>query len=1586
MKQLAAVLLGICIIISKAEGQTFFSPLFSIRDSLLFDTRRIVDKIVHSKVDSPLYEDLENTMDTFDEYEEQLFFEISALMHEKAYLPNPHFNDFYSTLIYGVKNEKGFSDQSMKVDNFLEVLNNSIKIYSKKNIINFLKTAKLFFSEGLLYRTTFNSVGIEKCTYIFKYIAPIEDPEIEVDESSIIEKTEKSIIKNPPVENRTIKTIDVLRIEGPYIEFRNISRFTVSSIYDTMHIRETSGKLLLTSNYFVGSGGKTNWSNVGLKEVYCEFDKYVFHILNPKLQADRVKLYYTERFSEEVMGLYEYSAHRDNSSIKAQYPIFISYHNTHQYHFDDKHILLKGGITLRGKKVSSGALNKAPSVLTVKGINSVEFTARSPKGFSITDSLFSSPYTSISIYRLDSITHPSVLFRYDIKTKSLDLVREKKYKNIPFSNPYFKIDMYAENLNWNIAQDDINLEIRNASDKIPFIAESEDFYSEHIFQKLKSIYDFHPLNLLNNYTRTVKKDRFLLSSLVIYFVRIRFKHQHHREKLYSRTYNLLKGAMEYLHLLNFVSYDPSTDMLEIKHKGFLYMNAANRRRKYVNSDNLRITSRIDSIANATIHLDKKEMIIRGIRDFVINDSLNVYVKPQDQEIIIKKNRDIDFNGRIIAGKFVINGRNFHFDYDSFKVDVPDVDSLFFIIPDTTSNEGILEHSNNIINTGGVLYISEPYNKSTTVKSPIYPLLSAKKGGKVIFDKDLLGGSYNNKVYIDIDPFRIDSATIDNSSSVKLKGSFISSNILPDLEGESYQIREDNDLGFEKNTPPEGYPLYVDKGRFYERISMGSNGLRGDGKITYLTGEFRSKDFIFFPDSVLSFKTQGSIPSSDFGSVSYPRVDLKDFKMRWLPYADKMELRSNRVNFHIFSDLYDYAGLLYYTPKGISGKGRLTHNKFITQSSRFYFDKHNFTAGDADFKIHSQSLKPSLLLTEKADIRYDSTQQKIYIANSQKNGFIFPFAHYLSDIKSAEWNLKEKIITFSSPEETRKIMNFTAVSSDKDPLTFTGKSAFYNTEDYTLHVAHVKKIKVANINIFPNTNDLIIRESGEIDEFSDASLQLNAENNHFFLTDGHIRILSNNKFDGEAWYAYLNDVRDTFRIKFSHFETQRVSEFERKQKKKNKNIDISKTFQTIANASIDDTTGYIKILNGVFFKGDIKLIDTRKNLQFKGQVKLTLEREKDYWFSYENSEEEDIVISIDENITDIETKEKLYTGIYLDATEKRVYAAFLESNPEWKNNFAICTPKGHLRFNKVSNMYIVGSPSSEQNIQRNSLAYNYMNKTVRFESLLYLTERENPLYASFSAVGYGNIPSQDFYFNTLVLLQPPMPSKAYAKMSDDFLQKSTIDEIEEIKEIEEIDYEEEISKNSDTLYAKLAQVLPSGAMKKYLEKAKGEYIFPTSFLNKKIALSKVQFKWSDEFKAFYSVGKIELSHILNTTIAGEVEGYIEIPKSSENNAISIFLRSESQEWYFFKVENRKLRGISSNGYFNFISKIRSIDFQEVEGFVTLFRNSYLSVSDPLELKKPEEFKRKTVKSKGKKNLENYEVETEDESEDQEDDGF
>ncbi|TAE01924.1 MAG: hypothetical protein EAZ97_02880, partial [Bacteroidetes bacterium] len=407
---------------------------------------------------------------------------------------------------------------------------------------------------------------------------------------------------------------------------------------------------------------------------------------------------------------------------------------------------------------------------------------------------------------------------------------------------------------------------------------------------------------------------------------------------------------------------------------------------------------VDSLGEETV-LAHKDAIFYAARP----DVLDIFVIPTDKKIVMKKNRDFSYDGVLYANGFAhFYGKEFMFKYDSFKVDMPTIDSLAYIVKNDTT--GKLEPmSNKILGASGTLLIANPKNKSGLRDemngSKKYPIMNFTKGGDIAFsDTKILGGENvyadTSKFKFNAKPYRMDDIARHDPKNLKLEGE-LKTSIFPTLD-EPMQVRADGSFGFvhqilpdhkypDGRTFPKGLPMYEDSSKteartaFYNgEIKMDNKGMRGTGEIKYLNATLESNDFIFYPDSVtalskhvadtLKSKSKGTIASGMVDGVSFPDVAMENLKLQWMVKKDSMVFTTTKKAFdmyHIPSAVIQkdqkstFTGALILAPQ-LVGRGVFENAGSKVSSKRFAFEQNIFKAKEADMEIKSEGGEPAVL--------------------------------------------------------------------------------------------------------------------------------------------------------------------------------------------------------------------------------------------------------------------------------------------------------------------------------------------------------------------------------------------------------------------------------------------------------------------------------------------------------------------------------------------------------------------------------------------------------------------------------------------------
>jgi hypothetical protein len=237
------------------------------------------------------------------------------------------------------------------------------------------------------------------------------------------------------------------------------------------------------------------------------------------------------------------------------------------------------------------------------------------------------------------------------------------YRITPYSSSFFKIDITADMITWDLDEDTLDISIASAKNIIPAYFESKEYFNKEDMKSLSGIYDFNPLIMTVFYARKTRRKDFYVSDMA---------------QAMKQNEKAVSAAMVGLMQNDFINYNQKSGYIQVKDKAFHYADANQYKTDF---DDMKMKSVSPASPNATLNLKDNSLTIRGIEKFFISEILDVFIIPEKKEITLRNNRDLDFNGQLFAGNFEFIGRDFLFDYDSFLVDLNYIDSIRFYIED-----------------------------------------------------------------------------------------------------------------------------------------------------------------------------------------------------------------------------------------------------------------------------------------------------------------------------------------------------------------------------------------------------------------------------------------------------------------------------------------------------------------------------------------------------------------------------------------------------------------------------------------------------------------------------------------------------------------------------------------------------------------------------------------------------------------------------------------------------------------------------------------------------------------------------------------
>lgn len=1509
----------------------------------------------------------------------------AAILKKKKFRVASTITDYYGSI--GFATEKEGLD-NVRMNSFLKVAGQVIENENPKSITAFFHYCRDFFEYHALHYEKSYRLYARDDNYSFDYIKDVSQAPADTTKA----KDNFKQWDNQSQDNNTVWKDDTTKVEasampswmmptpqpvvtGPILKFETVS-FDFSTPYDSASLKNTRGSLMLTNGIFVGEKGIFGWSPAGLSSdsVYFEFREYNFNVDKPDVKAEQGRMRYIGKVANKVDGVFEFKSIRHKDKKSASYPRFMSFNsNIPILGLSTDKMKYTGGFALNGHRIYSSSVNGDYSRLEVLGKDGDrKFVTRSKLFEFEDDSVILSRRAMVQIYQNnDSIFHPALQLRYDYGKEKLTLQRDKgQLRDAPFTSSYFNMDFSADLIRWDLKSDSLNITAMGGTSQAPMIIESIDFYNPDDYTILNGTgFTFHPLALVVNYAEKNGIREFYADDLATKMV---------------KKSEEIRLAMTFLSQKGMVNYDGNTGLVQVKEKAMHFFDA---RKGEVDYDNLKIHSITDKTANATVNFKKGQMVVRGVEEVNVSDSLNVILKPDSSIITILQNRDIKFDGKITAGNFEINGKDFTFKYDSFFVNLNKIDSIrFYVTEKNAKGQTSRRRVNNAMvgadstaaaeagfgsnsKTAGTLFINLPGNKAGKEKISHYPRLDATAGGVIYFDRsEVLDGAYDRSVFFVIPPFKLDSLNDADPGSINFDGSFISSGMFPSFK-EKLHTMPDKSLGFTHAIPKDGYQLFKADGKVFGGLNLDNAGLRVNGKIEYLAASVESPDFVFYPDSVIGRGKVGELKEKQFGPVWFPQATLTEFELNWKPKQDHFELKNLKDPFKLYANTAQLNGTMVVSKGGVGGTGLLITRGSESKSDELSFSAKDFSARHASFQVKTTNPDKPALAGEDIRLKFNLAQNFAEISPEMEGvaAINFPYAQFKTSIPKARWDLTTQKITMTK-DVNIPIENsyFYTTRKDLDSLSFNAEKAEYDIKTQQLKVSGIPYIVVADAKITPENGEVLILENAKIGQLKNTTIVFDTLNEYHHLTAGVVDIISRKEFTGYATYQYINASSDTFAIKMTNFRLEPIPE----ERGKTRHSKAAARMETVANGAVDDKAGLL-LAPRIYYKGDMAMFATKPALQLKGYAKLDLKKIKNYntWLKFEQSgDEKDVYLSFDNAET--EDGRKAEAGLHF-AADNSLYITFVfdKKSPEDDDFFL---PSGALFFDKENNQFKIedrGKAAGEK-LSGRVFDYNEEKQEVHFEGPVNFFKGYKDFSITASALGDGNIETNEIKLNSFIMANMNVPAQALQIMAAD---------LQAVVKNESVP--EGLGDQTELLY-KIADIVGEKMVKDYETRSQQGYVSLSTLapLAQPLVFSGVNLKWSKKYKAFYSEGTLGMSHILRSDINGAFEGFMEIRRNEDGSPVfHVFFKASPESWYYFGYEDNRLMIQSSNSAFNSVvskktnaskAKLGELVFipgsdEETLSFINRFRANYLGLESPYDLSAGTSAKQKDKKKEEKK---------------------
>ncbi len=1402
----------------------------------------------------------------FHQSDKEKVISVSNEMLQKRALPVPHFEEFTRTLI-------AFAKKSHPKSDFDEWLKGTSYLCRKKTatlnaLDNYLENILYFLEKNYLCRTA----------------------------------TVKWKIRNPS----SIKL--VFDGENLFIEVGK-TELVCFSKNDSSVITNTEGVYNAYTNEWTGYNGKVTWKRAGLNpdQVYAQLKRYQINMRKSNYDADSVILIHKRYFKEPLLGQLSEKVMADVDTQRAIYPQFRSYSKRHKIKNIFPSIDYDGGFSLKGSRFIGEGTSDELAILRIFYKDTLKIVAAA-KSYSFREDEISGQNVALTIYvDKDSIYHPGVILKYDAKRNELTFIRDNEgMRRSPYYDTYHRLELDFPYFSWKLNEPQMIMRpIPKATNKKALFA-SMDYFSQSKYLELQGLDMKNPLQELRAFTKKINSRQFKDEEYANF---IKMSLQATRQLLLGLTF---KG---------FVNYSLETGEVFVTDKTFFYLKCSVGQSDY---DVISFESNvIGDDYNAILSLLDHNLKMKGVQEIFLSDSQNVAIFPKDQEIIIKKNRDFVFDGKVRAGLFLFIGSNFSFSYEQFKLTLTDINTIKMRVKtdevDQYGNPVQRDLTSVIENATGELLLDEPNNKSSVKRIPKYPIFISKKDSYVFYDyKSVFDGVYKrDNFYFQIYPYTLDSINTLTRKNLLFKGHFVSAGIFPPFD-EILSVQSDYSLGFKRNTPADGFPAYGGKGTYKNQIYLSNRGLRGNGELTFVKAKAVSDDFMFFPDSMNTIAKEFSIEKQSTG-VEFASVQGKNIYVHWMPYQDEMYATNKGAPFEMYDKQATYEGTLKIQPKGLTGWGKLEFATAQLLSNQFNFKEHIVDADTSNFNLKTLEQTDFSFKTNNVKSHIDFKERKgEFLSNGEASFVEFPQNKYICYMDQFTWWMDKEEIEMSasqkaiaklpdnkenlSPTEAEDVQlqgsKFISIHPNQDSLSFVAPTARYNLRKFIIEANDVKLIRVADATVYPGDGKVVVEKNAVMRTLLNSKIIANNTNRFHTIYNATTNIYGKKNYSSTGYYDYVDETNNRQVIKFDV-------------------VSVDSTYQTYAKGKIGITENFTLSPNFAF-TGDVYLYANNEFLTFDGSTKISHDCDalNRYWVNFKATiNPKEIYIPIGDTVVDINNN-KINNGFFITNDSIHIYPSFLTKRKNY-SDIAVFKAKGFLTFDKKDSKYKI---SNMQKLQEFNLPGDYL--SLHRSACNMYGEGKIDLGVNLGQVKLttvGNVNSDlvkgDIYLDLLMGIDFFIDNKCMEIFYKDITNAGGMEPIDLTRNV-----------FVKGLYELVGESKANELISEY---SLGKFKKMPKELDHTIMLTDVKFKWNQQSKSYISDTLIGVGMIGKEYVNRIAMGYMEIVKKRSGDKFTLYLQLSDDVWYYFSYGNFLMQVLSSNEDFNTVVKTLKPDQRKLE---------------------------------------------------------
>lgn len=1086
--------------------------------------------------------------------------------------------------------------------------------------------------------------------------------------------------------------------KDPYVKCSNVDLVCLSR-GDSSIIKNSDGVWGILDNSWTGTKGRLTWERTGLPSsaVYADLNKYKISLRSAEFRADSVDFVHVGFFKGTLKGVLEEKILATTTEDRILYPRFSSYEKRVKLDKLVDGVRYEGSFNIRGNRFVGVGDIENPAYVFIDRENK-PFVAMSSLAWSFKENQIVAERAASAIYlygnnTIDSIYHPGCQVKYFTDRKELILSRTGEgVQRSKFSNTYQNLDFDPDALTWKVKDDRIifTQAIGSSSDSATFF--SDNYFRQRMYDKLSGFGDPDPLRLILMYCEKNNTRTFTIQEMA---------------KWFKDDVNDIRILLTRLSIEGFVNYNSDNEKAEVKQRFLNFIGARYGKNDY---DVIEIGSKAVKPYGFISLLDNR-MEVYGVTRIPMSDSQRVVLYPENQHVLLRRDLDMSFNGGVVGGQFTFLGKKYEFDYKLFKITMPTVDTILVrvrrLLPDEFGQYPPIVLKTPIESVSGVLEIDHPDGKSGLKGISTFPVFTSKKPSYTYYSQKFVeGGVYPRETFFfKIDPYVLDSLDIFNPRRLALPGTFTSAGIFPDIR-EELTVMPDYSLGFTGETGGAGLPAYGGPAKFFNKLFLSNQGLRGQGVLEYLNSKTSGKDFRFYPDSMNAWANNYQVTAS----AKTPDVNGDSVFVHWEPKKGEYKVSNLGKPLDMYAGKVKLSGHVTLRSNGtLGGGGSVDIGNGIVNAKKIDFSPKKFNSDSADFIL--KNLNADEIDTNgvafstrnmKTEINFEEQKGK-FIANDA-NAFVdFPVNQIKAFSDRVDWHMKTNYVELKANQGNTEGFRFLSTKHETDSLEFRAQSALFKPNEKRIESEGVKFIDVADSRVLITDGKVNILRRSDLEPLKGVDIQMPRGLQHHVINNANVDIIGKYSIGGEGDYFYKDKTGREQIIKISR-------------------IHVDESKQLTAKGIIEPEDS-LKLMPHVLFKGEFNLYAQNPEPEINGFI--TMEHNcvlfsKKWMRTQGFIGEGDITIPVPVDAKD-DKQTPMFNGFAFASDSSGIYPVLMASK-KFHSDYEALSISGFLKYDAQVGEYRLASKEKLENADliENYVAFNPKQCSAYGEGPLQLT--------------------------------------------------------------------------------------------------------------------------------------------------------------------------------------------------------------------------------------------------------------------------